>query len=199
MTSDPNDFDPQTFFVESKEPDNWLKMAVALHHTASNLWTKRHDFGNWRYLPIYRMLIAFSIENLLKGIVIVEGYGAIEDNELSKRLRHHNLQQFADSVSGVTITRPEKCLLGELKEYLMWVGRYPMPTKPAFAIQIRYSKAQHDAELALAQRLANYLAQKCTDVDPREVALGVENTGENDLQQEAPAAFNGISEHRHKT
>jgi hypothetical protein len=45
MTSDLNNFDPPTFFVESKEPENWLKMAVALHHTASNLWTKRHDLA----------------------------------------------------------------------------------------------------------------------------------------------------------
>jgi hypothetical protein len=44
-------------------------MAIALKHAASNLdWTKQRDFSDWRYVPIYRMLMAFSIENLLKGI-----------------------------------------------------------------------------------------------------------------------------------
>jgi len=176
MTSDSNDFDPRTFFVESSEPENWLNMAIALKHAASNLdWTKQRDFSDWRYVPIYRMLMAFSIENLLKGILIIEGHGAIEGDKLSKRLSNHGLRQYADDVSGVTITKPEKCLLDELQHYLMWAGRYPMPTKPTLAIQIRHSKAQRDAELALGQRLADYLAQR-TNVD-----LGVETQPENDF------------------
>jgi hypothetical protein len=165
MTSASDEFDRKTFFEESSEPENWLKMGIALKNAASNLdWTKRGDLPDWRYLPIYRMLMAFSIENLLKGILIVEGHEAIEGDKLSNRLKKHGLRQYADAVSGVPITKPEKCLLDELQHYLMWAGRYPMPKKPAFAIQIGHSKAQHDAELALGQRLANYLAQH-TNVD----------------------------------
>jgi hypothetical protein len=172
MTFGSYEFDPKTFFVESSEPENWLKMAIALQHAASNLdWTKRPDFADWRYVPIYRMLMAFSIENVLKGIWIVEGHKAIEGDKLSKRLRKHDLRQYADDVSGVTITKTEKCLLDELQHYLMWAGRYPMPTESARATQIRHSNAQHDAELALGQRLVNYLAQR-TNVD-----LGVETPG----------------------
>ena len=106
--------------------------------------------------------------------MIVEGHGAIEGDKLSKRLSNHGLRQYADGVSGVTITKPEKCLLDELQHYLIWAG-YPMPTKPTLAIQIRHSKAQRDAELALGQRLADYLAQR-TNVD-----LGVEIQPENDF------------------
>jgi hypothetical protein len=171
MTSDSDEFDSKTFFEGSSEPENWLKIGMALKPAASNLdWTKRSDLPDWRYLPIYRMLMAFSIENLLKGILIVEGHEAIEGGKLSNRLRKHGLRQYADAVSGVAITKPEKCLLDELQHYLMWGGRYPIPTNCAFAIQIRHSNAQHDAELGLAQRLANFLAQR-TNVD-----LGVETT-----------------------
>jgi hypothetical protein len=168
MTSDSNDFDPKTFFVESSEPENWLKMGIALRQAASTLDWKRTSITDWRYVPIYRMLMAFSIENLLKGILIVEGHEAIEGGKLSNRLRKHGLRQYADAVSGVPITKPEKCLLDELQHYLMWAGRYPIPTESARATQIRHSDAQHDAELALGQRLVDYLAQR-TNVD-----LGVE-------------------------
>jgi hypothetical protein len=165
MTSGSNEFDPKTFFVESSEPENWLSMAIALQHAASNLdWTKQRDFSDWRYIPIYRMLMAFSIENLLKGILIVEGHEAIEGDRLSHRLKNHGLRQYADKLSGVTITKSEKSLLDELQHYLMWAGRYPMPTKAASAIQIRHSKAQRDAELALGQKLADYLAPR-TNLD----------------------------------
>jgi hypothetical protein len=75
----------------------------------------------------------------------------------------------------VTITKSEKCLLDELEHYLRWAGRYPMPKKPASAIQIRHSKAQRDAELALGQRLADYLAQR-TNLD-----LSAETPAEGDF------------------
>lgn len=177
MISD--EFDPQIFFVESSEPENWLKMAIALQHAASNLdWTKGRDITDWRYIPIYRMLMAFSIENLLKGILIVEGHEAIEGGKLSSRLSNHGLRQYAEDVSGVIITEPEKCLLDELQHYLMWAGRYPMPTKPAFAIRIRHSKVQRDAELALGQKLADYLAQRAT------VDLSVAGLTDDDFEEE---------------
>jgi hypothetical protein len=175
MTSDSNDFDPKTFFLESSEPENWLKMAIDLQHAASNLdWTNpRGDpISDWHYLAIYRMLIAFSIENLLKGILIVEGHGAIVGDKLSDRLSNHGLRQYADGVTGVTITKADKCLLDELQQYLMWAGRYPMPKKATEAIQIRHSKAQHDAELSLAQSLADYLRQRTSYLSAETPAEG---------------------------
>jgi hypothetical protein len=155
------EFDPGALFEEGREPQNWLKMAIALKHAASRLdWTKKHDeFADWRYVPIYRMLMAFSIENLLKGVWIAEGQEPIIDGILSNRLSSHNLRQYAVGVSGVKITQSEKELLDELQGYLMWAGRYPMPKKAASAIQIRHSAAQHDAEIALGQKLADYLEQ----------------------------------------
>jgi hypothetical protein len=184
MTFESDEFDSKAFFIESSEPENWLKMAIALQHAASNLdWTRRRDLSDWHYLPIYRMLMAFSIENLLKGILIVEGHKAIEGEKLSKRLSNHGLRHYADDVSGVTITQSEKCLLDELQHYLTWAGRYPMPTKPSFAIQIRHSKAQRNAELALGQKLADYLAQRAN------VDVGVENPVEDDFLDDQITAF----------
>jgi hypothetical protein len=175
MTSDSNEFDRKTVFAESSAPENWLSMAIVLHHAASKIdWTKQRNFTDWYYIPIYRMLMAFSIENLLKGILIVEGHEAIEGDKLSNRLGNHSLRQYADDVSGVTITKSEKRLLDELEHYLRWAGRYPMPKKPDSAIQIRHSKAQHDAELALGKKLADYLTQR-TNLD-----LGAETPTECD-------------------
>lgn len=155
MTSDSNEFDSAKFFKESSEPENWLKMGIALQHAASNLDRIKRDWTDWRYLPIYRMLMAFSIENLLKGILISEGHEAIKGYKLNNRLSNHCLRQYAGAVSGVSITKPEKYLLDELQHYLMWAGRYPMPKEFNAVIQIGHSDTRHDAEFALVQKLGN--------------------------------------------
>ncbi len=152
------EFDPDKFFAEGGDPESWLKMGIALKHAAERLdWTKKIDITDWRFVPIYRMLMALSVENLLKGIQIAEGHEAIEKGQLSKRLGSHGLRRYADGVSGVEITEHEKKILDELQSYLMWAGRYPMPKRVEDTIRIGHSKRGHDAELALGQKLADYL------------------------------------------
>ena len=58
-----------------------------------------------------------------------------------------------------------------------------MPTKPAFAIQIQHSKARRDAELALGQKLADYLSQRAN------VDLGAEMPAEDDFLEDQIAGF----------
>jgi len=63
-------------------------------------WTRKKDITDWRYVSVYRMLIGFSLENLLKGILVAEGHEVMKNN---KRL-NHGLKQYAEKVSGITIT-----------------------------------------------------------------------------------------------
>jgi hypothetical protein len=73
-------------FDELKQPVNWAYMASALQKASSLMdWTRKRDFADWRYVPIYRMLVGFSLENLLKGILVAEGHSCMADGA---RLHH---------------------------------------------------------------------------------------------------------------
>lgn len=148
-------------FAEKADAENWLYMAAALRHAAERIdWKKKNDFMDWIFVPIYRMLIAFSVENLLKGIQIIEGNEALEESELSKQLSSHGLRWYADKVSGIEITEDEKKILDELEQYIRWAGRYPIPKKAVQLIRRVHSEELHAAELALGQKLADYLSEQ---------------------------------------
>jgi len=136
---------------ELQNPVNWAYMATALQKAASQLdWTRKKDITDWRYVPIYRMLIGFSLENLLKGIFIAENPEGIEVSKLN-----HGLKQYAEKIKGVHISSDEKALLAQLEPYVKWAGRYPMPKKPQNDFIIEHSKHLWDVELNLGQFFAD--------------------------------------------
>lgn len=98
-------------FDELKQPKNWAYMASALQKAASLMdWTRKRDITDWRYAPIYRMLMGFSLENLLKGILVAEGHPCMNDGA---RL-HHGLTEYADLITGITLTDCDKRLLADV-------------------------------------------------------------------------------------
>jgi hypothetical protein len=161
--SDLSESDRNALFQEMTDPKWWLMMGIGLQIAAFRVdWTENHDFTDWRFIPIYRMLIAFAIENLMKGILIAQGVEPIKDGELSPALSSHNLRRYADEVAAasasyVVFDDHEKALLEELQSYSVWAGRYPTPRSAQGFVQIRHSPAQHAAELAIIAKLRNYL------------------------------------------
>jgi hypothetical protein len=159
--------EPSSIFDELQQPVKWAYMATALQKASSLMdwtcWTSKKDITpDWRYVPIYRMLIGFSLENLLKGILIAEGHEVMKNN---KRL-NHGLKQYAEKVSGITITSGEKDILARLEPYVKWAGRYPRPKTSDEMVSIGHSKRLHDAELALGQKLYDYLRSRSTEIEP---------------------------------
>jgi hypothetical protein len=153
--------EPALIFGELQNPVNWAYMAWALHKTASLIdWERNRVSGDWRYVPIYQMLIGFSLENLLKGILIAEGQG-VDTKKLN-----HGLRKYADQVKGLKITESEKQNLARLEPYIKWAGRYPMPKSPDGLVPIGHSKHLHDDELALCQKLYDYLRRLKPEIEP---------------------------------
>jgi hypothetical protein len=128
-------------------------MAWALHNTAIRVdyWTENQNLNDWRYLPIYLMLIGFVLENLLKGILIAQG------QPLDSRKLNHGLKRYADQVRGLEFAEFEKEHLARLEPYVKCAGRYPMPKTSDDLIVIGHSKQFHDDELALCQKLYDHL------------------------------------------
>jgi hypothetical protein len=109
----------------------------------------------------------FSLENLLKGILIAERHEVMGKT----RKLNHGLVQYADKVKGITITCEEKILLSALEPYVKWAGRYPMPKTPDDLVTLGHSKSLRDAELALGQKLYDYLRSLTHEIDPVQFML----------------------------
>jgi hypothetical protein len=155
--------DEKAIYDELKQPVNWAYMGTALQKAASLMdWRLKRDITDWRYIPIYRMLMGFSLENLIKGILVAEGHPCMADGA---RL-HHGLAEYADLVTGIVLTEGDKNVLANLEPYVLWAGRYPRPRQPKGMISIGHSPARHDAELALGQKLYDYLRTLCPDIEP---------------------------------
>jgi len=164
------EFDLEKDFRECTDPQAWAYMASVLQKAACLMdWTKKRDFTDWRYIPIYRMLMGFSMENLIKGILISEGLDAVVDGKLSTVLSQHGLKELANTVSGLAITGSEKSILYELEHYVRWAGRYPAPKTAARVVRIGHSDELHDAELALGYKLYGYLRSLNPQIDPFEI------------------------------
>ncbi len=162
------EIEPAVILEELQRPVNWAYMASALQKAASLMdWTWKRDITDWRYVPIYRMLMGFSLENLLKGILIAERHEVMGKT----RKLNHGLVQYADKVKGITITCDEKTLLSALEPYIKWAGRYPMPKTPDDLVTLGHSKSLRDGELALGQKLYDYLRSLTHEIDPVQFML----------------------------
>jgi hypothetical protein len=149
-----------TPFAESSQPRNWYYMASVLHKAAAKVdWRPNpQEITNWRWVPLYRMLMGFAIENLIKGILIAEGNVQVFQNgRLAKGFATHRLKKNAALITGIEFTEIEKRLLDDLEPYVRWAGRYPIPQQASDLIEIGHSVSRHDLEQALGQRLADYL------------------------------------------
>src|ERR1700730_5038491 len=142
-------------------------MATALQKAAHLMdWTYKRDITDWRYIPIYRMLIGFSLENLLKGILVAEDHEAMKGKRLN-----HGLKRYADNVRGINITAREKEILARLEPYAKWAGRYPRSKTLDEMVSIGHSKPLHDAELALGQKLYDHLRSLNPEIEPDQFLL----------------------------
>jgi hypothetical protein len=77
------------------------------------------------YMQSFMLLTALAFENLLKGISVVDhptGWKRLEDDG------GHGISTFAAAVT--TLSDAECDLLQRLQEYLVWAGRYSIPTRP---------------------------------------------------------------------
>jgi len=82
-------------------------------------------------ISIHLMLVAFSVENLLKAALVHKNYYKFDDEfrqkgELPESLKKHNLSYLAKKV-GFSFTTEDEGLLRRLTRAAIWYGRYPVP------------------------------------------------------------------------
>jgi hypothetical protein len=113
------------------------------------------------YMETYMLLTAIAFENLLKGISVIgdpTGWRLLKDDS------GHGISTFAAKV--LQLSDPERDLLQRLQEYLVWAGRYNLPTTAARYRASHFRRTLRSGDpaliLGLFEKLATVLHERAT-------------------------------------
>ncbi len=152
----------QHFFnAISKSPKTWMLQALYLKTAAVRLdvWNPQNKVPVMditselhQMFPMSRMLMGMSFEILLKAILISQGRPAGQDGQLDSVFNSHKLNGLASFVE-FTRNNKERELFDELEEFIVWLGRYPIPTRAEKWQGAGHGTAMHKLEQELWDRL----------------------------------------------
>jgi len=127
-------------FVRRGSPSEWSNYAVELHQALDILWKQEANVLLIKYESFdqeinkkthisrtWLLLAAFSIENLLKGILISEHPEYISNGRLASNVTNHSLTNLARNINFSEYEPNEINLLEILEEALPTWARYPIP------------------------------------------------------------------------
>jgi hypothetical protein len=77
--------------------------------------------------PVFQLLAGYSIEALLKGILVARDPGAIKEGRLPGWLTKHNLEDLLTHAA-ITLDAPLLAFVRRMRVAVVWSGRYPVPT-----------------------------------------------------------------------
>lgn len=84
------------------------------------------------------MLMGMSLEALLKGCLIVKNPALVTNHQIDKKLKTHNLVGLFHDAR-VILSVPERNFCTTLTDYIVWMGRYPIPVDASKAPAILFS------------------------------------------------------------
>ena len=106
----------------------WRVQGEQLIKASLDLKAAQNQPGNVLYDKIHLMLLAFGVENLLKGWHIRQGKKMAIAGKLTKTPgTPHDLAELVDYV-GFPISEDERMWLRRLSYFSRFIGRYPGPT-----------------------------------------------------------------------
>jgi len=145
-------------------PGSWLFSALDLKTAADRIdWRRkpvRDDEPSVGLHRVYRMLIGMSMESLLKGILVAQGEQILNaKGKLGKDFTIHDLCVLAGRVDDRSFQFSEQDLkiLRNLKPFIEWAGRYPLPISASGLIVVGHSSTEVIAEAGLWDRLYKHL------------------------------------------
>lgn len=133
---------PEEYRAYCSEPELWRASAIELKRSADLLWDQVDrpiavidgpEPGSRYFVSPYSpwraalLLSGYAMENLLKGLVTQRETMKVGAH-LPDKVSGHNMQGLA-STAGLTVDKDEAHLLGDLKDIVEWVGRYPVAKK----------------------------------------------------------------------
>jgi len=129
-----------TEYIINASPTQWIEYSEELRDSSELIWkesenTKVHNnFPRRQDKPglsrTYFLNIGFSIENLIKGLLISEKPDYLKDGRISSEISSgHNLENLALKISTLSFNEEEIQFLKTLSKALPNWSRYPIPKK----------------------------------------------------------------------
>jgi hypothetical protein len=84
------------------------------------------DFRDTQLISVYYLLIGYSIENLLKAILMFDHPEYLKAGERITDIQSHNLIALCERCV-IKVEEAESQLLGDLTSYIEWQAKYPVP------------------------------------------------------------------------
>jgi hypothetical protein len=113
------------------------------------------------------LLLGLAFENLIKGVYVARNPTLVDRTRLDRSLWQsdsgHGIATFAKTL--MTLTPEEDELLDRLQEYVVWAGRFPIPTKSGRYHQNLSPVNKHQfstADFETADRLFEKLKEQLT-------------------------------------
>lgn len=147
-------------------PGSWLFTALNLRTAADRIdWERnpiREAEPSLGLHSVYRMLIGMSIEALLKGILVAQGEQVLDNGKLSKNFATHDLTELVQRVdpSVLVFSSDESKILENLKPYIIWAGKYPIPKTANDLI----AKGHSSIEIRLGRKLWDRLYEHLKNI-----------------------------------
>jgi len=162
-------------FVRDGSPGSWLEYGEELRDAAEVLWSAELEalrldvrLNQDRRITEseivstisrpYLFLAGLSLENILKGLMIVREPGHITRGVLSKELKTHNVRLLCNKISSLILSADEEKFVQQVTDAIPYWGRYPIPLEqnglmPSVAI----TPCSRKIFLELFERLAGEL------------------------------------------
>lgn len=122
-----------------------------------------HHLGNALVflIPMYRLLLGFAFENLLKGILVAQDVALIKDGKPNRKVFTHDIKKLIKQIDKTkfNLKKEEVELLRELEEYVIWRGRYPLPIDFEMSQDPGHGNSIHRREQELWNKMFSYLEQ----------------------------------------
>ena len=168
-----SDFNNLQEFVRDASPSQWLDHAEELHDNAELIWCHEDQSLRTRVVlntdryavadPLrvsgvsrtYLLLAGFALENLLKGLIVLDDPCHINTGVLSRELKCHKIGVLASKVQDLTLSQDENEFCSLVTAAIPYWGRYPIPLdKRGIMPEIGMTRARRHVFLGLFDRLA---------------------------------------------
>lgn len=128
-------------FVYKGNPNEWFEVSDELNASVEILLKSNSlhylKTDTWNEIPIKKvmnsralfLLMGFSIENLIKGIIVFDKPENINTGILGNEIKTHNLTKLLEKIPELEFCQDELTFIQTITEAIPDWGRYPSPLK----------------------------------------------------------------------
>lgn len=124
-------------FLEETQAARAAGITLSVSRTLEGQELEDHRDGG--LISVYYLLVGYAVENLLKGLLMIQHPEYFKPEVKLVEIRSHNMVALAKRC-GITVSPDEERLLVKLSEHVEWRGKYPVPLEIGKA----YPKQSHD-------------------------------------------------------